>query len=125
MRTIYKWLIALATMGVLVSVPVHSCAPTREELLRVHSPDGVVDAVLVDWRVDATVGTPFAIYIVPSGSGNLRNPVMSGDDFVELKLRWSAPRFLRVEFSKARIWEFNNFWEDRSAQTFRYVVPPT
>jgi hypothetical protein len=62
------------------------------------------------------------VYIVPAGSTKMRYPVMLGDDFVGLKLRWSAPRFLTVEFSKGRIFEFENFWESKSVQNFRYII---
>ena len=106
MRRIYKWLIVLAIMGVLVIALFHAWSPPEKELLRAPSPDDVVDAVLVARQVNATVGAPYLVYIAPSGSTKMRYPVMLGDDFVGLKLRWSAPRFLTVEFSKGRIFEF-------------------
>lgn len=122
MRTIYKWLIALATIGLLGAALFHSCSPTEKELLRVPSPDGVVDAVLVVRLTGTLANMPYFVYIVPSKSTKMGYAVLLGDDFVGLKLRWSAPRFLEVEFSKGRIVKFKNFWEDRSVQNFKYIV---
>jgi hypothetical protein len=122
-RTIYKWLIALAIMALLVAALIYSCAPSKKELMRVSSPGGVVDAVLVVKLTGTLSPTPFFVYIVPSGSKKMGYPVLLGWGFCGTQAaRWSAPRFLEIEFTKGKIIKFWNFWEDKSVQNFEYVV---
>ena len=99
---------------VLLAVITVSCAsPTRKEIARVPSPDHMVDAVLVEVEPDAlaeTVPVSSFVYIVPTGSSQLDDPVFNGDHFEGLKLAWKRPKFLEIEFKKGRVYHFTNFW---------------
>ena len=121
-RTTHGLMVGFAIISAIAAVLVFSCEPGKEQLKRLPSPDGVVDAVLVAKLVNATVATPYLVYIVPSGSSSFRRPVLVGDDFMDLKLIWKGPRFLVIRFSKGEIFEFTNLWRSASVQNFEYLV---
>ena len=122
MHTTHKVIFALALICTLAIALVFSCLPPKKELQRLSSPDHVVDAVVVAKLVNATVATPYLVYIVPSGSKSLWRAVLVGDDFVRFKLMWKAPRLLVIQFSKGEVLKFTNLWMDRKVQNFRYLV---
>lgn len=122
MRFAFKSILALGIVSGLVGILVLSCSPPQKQLQRITSPDHIVDAVLSAKLVNATVATPYMVYIVPAGSHNLTDPVLVGDDFVGLKLIWKAPRFLVIQFSKGEIFKFSNLWMSKKVQDFRYLV---
>lgn len=115
-------MVAFALACAIAAVLFFSYGPAKKQLERVPSPDGVVDAVLVAKLVNATVATPYLVYIVPSGSSSFRRPVLVGDDFVDLKLIWKGPRLLVIRFTKGEIFEFTNLWRSGSVQKFKYLV---
>jgi hypothetical protein len=39
-----------------------------------------------------------------------------------LELSWRGPKLLEIRFTKARIYHFTNFWQDRAVQNFTYIV---
>lgn len=99
------------------------CAePAREEVARAISPDQLVAAVLIKKMADATVSTPFEIYIVPVGEKVHGEPSLRGDKFEDIKLVWKEPKFLEVHYSKGRIFTFTNFWQSGNVQNFGYTV---
>ena len=93
-----------------------------QELARVTSPDEVVDAVLVETNVGATVATPSEVYIVPKGSKVTGAPILRGDHMEHLNVLWKQPRLLEVSYSKGRIFSFTNFWESADVQNWTYIV---
>jgi hypothetical protein len=113
--------VGLAVVLVMV-VGLASCAKDRETV-RTRSPDGKVDALLVERETGATVATPVLLYIVkagdPAGSGE---PVLLGDNFDGLSIKWAAPKLLSVTHKKGRIFKFTNFWESRAVDDWSYVV---
>jgi hypothetical protein len=107
----------------LVALSACGKGPMKKELQRIQSPDHLVDAVVAEVETDATVATPYLVFIVPAGSKDLDGePVMRGDKFDDLKITWASVRLLDISFSKGRIFNFTNFWESRAVQDFRYVV---
>lgn len=122
MRRTYKWALTVAAIAVLGGLLIRQCLPGEKELQRLTSPDGVVDAVLVEKLTNATDGIPYLVYIVPAGSHSLWHPVLVGDDFVGFKLMWKNPRFLAVRFKKGRVFSFTNLWWSKHVDNFRYVV---
>jgi hypothetical protein len=101
-----------------------------EELQRVKSPDGVVDAVLVRGDGGATTGFAFAVFLVRSGTAfdekaapfEQDRAVFKTDHHEGLQLVWTKPQFLEIRFAKARIFHFTNFWHSADVQNYRYVV---
>ena len=122
MRRSYKLAITLTAIAILAGLLIKRCSPEEKELQRSTSPDRVVDAVLVARLVNATVATPYLVYIVPAGSNRLSHPVLVGDDFVGFKLMWKAPRFLVIQFTKGEIFSFTNLWMSKKVKNFRYLV---
>lgn len=101
-----------------------------QEIERVKSPDGVVDAVLVRGSGGATTGFDFSVFIVPSGipfdeKSELFNPeseLFSADHWENLKLVWREPKFLEIRYDKARIFKYRNYWRKKEMQDYKYVV---
>jgi len=96
--------------------------PPALEVVRVTSPDQVVDAVLVTRAVGATVSTPHELSLVLRGEAVAGEPLLKGDRFEELAVRWREPRFLEVRYKKGRVFAFANFWHSERVQAFEYVV---
>ena len=113
--------LALAVV-LVVLVGLTSCAKDQETV-RTRSPDGRVDALLVERQTGATVATPVLLYIVkagdPAGTGE---PVLLGDNFDGLSIKWTGPKLLSVTYKKGRIFKFTNFWESRAVDHWSYVV---
>jgi hypothetical protein len=119
------WLAAgfsIALLGVMV-VTLNGCGkPPTREIARIQSPDAVVDAVLAERAVGATVATPSEVYIVPHGGKIEGGPLLRADNMRDLKLTWKQPRLLEVRYSKGRVFSFTNFWESADVQNWKYVV---
>jgi hypothetical protein len=110
------------TLLALMSVLTACGKPPIREIARIQSPDAVVDAVLAERAVGATVATPSEVYIVPHGGGIKGEPLLRADNMRDLKLAWKQPRFLEMHYSKGRIFSFTNFWESADVQNWKYVV---
>lgn len=101
-----------------------------EEIERVSSPDGVVDAVLVRGDGGATTSFSYSVFLVPAATSfDQTAPLFEHDrglfvaDHQEgLELVWRKPKFLEIRFAKARIFQFSNFWHSREVDDFRYTV---
>ena len=94
-----------------------------EEIERVASPDGVVDAVVIRKNFGATTSYAYQVYVVQTGA----KPEEGKQNFVAdrangLTVKWEQTRSLAIVFSEARIFEFSNFWTSREVEEFRYVV---
>jgi len=95
----------------------------QTEILRIKSPDLLVEAVLLRSDVNATVSTPYKIFITPVGSKLKNEDELFRADHVEgLKINWLKNKLLEVRFDKARIFRFSNFWDSREIQNFKYIV---
>ena len=110
-----------------------SCRPNAEEagalshgvVMRVTSPDSIVDAVATVGSANATTAFVHRVYIVPRGA-----PVPSRSDFENfradhvtgLSLVWPRARMLEIRYDTARIFHFGNAWNSRAADDFRYDV---
>jgi len=101
-----------------------------EEIERIKSPDGIVDAVLVRGHGGATTGFNFSVFLVPRGikfdkkaSWFEREQALFRADHDEgLQLVWRKPKFLEIRFAKARIFQFRNVWHSQEVQDYSYVV---
>lgn len=98
-------------------------SPMPREVLRVPSPDKVVDVVLATVDTGATSATATLLYIVPAGAKITKeSQIMFGDKMENLELVGLSPKMLSVSFSSGRIFSFTNFWHSRNVKNFQYVV---
>jgi hypothetical protein len=125
----------LLSMVVLTLTFVPACVNIAgewhsEEIQRVKSPDGIVDAVLVRGSTGATTGFNVAVFLVPSGTRfdekapafESDRSLFRADHYDRLQLIWQKPKFLEIRFAKARIFQFSNFWHSPDVQNYSYVV---
>ncbi len=77
-------------------------APCSEkELLRITSPDGKVDAVLVKGDCGATTSYSYDIFIVPRGESTKKTKAVFKADHVKNEsLQWLAPKILEVKYGR-------------------------
>jgi len=86
------------------------------ELSRLTSPDGKVDAVMVrSENGGATVGFYYSIYLVPKGNELARWPHSRGPVFTTaaaagLEMEWGTSKLLEISYKHAEIEEFINSW---------------
>ena len=94
--------------------------------MRAPSPDGKVDALLVEREpgfLGATVATPMLVYIVKAGApADEDKLVLQGDNFDDLNIKWLEPKLLAITYKKGRIFKFTNFWEEQTSDKEIYVV---
>lgn len=97
--------------------------PVEVELERIKSPDGKVEAVLVERDSGPTTSSVFKIFIVLIGETYKdSNLVFVGDHIDQLSVKWRKAKFLDIKYKEGRIFEFCNFWQPRHANLFHYVV---
>lgn len=102
-----------------------SCSPIATRLMeRIRSPDGVVEALVVQRNGGATTSLVEEVFVVPTGAnvpaGNL--DVFRADRVSELVVHWMGVRHLVIAYQHARIFDYTNFWEARAVDDFRYIV---
>ena len=102
-----RW-IAFAS-AVLVTACDITGGASHDEVARAKSPDGLVDAVLVETNAGATTSFGYEIHIVPSGGSPsasseiafLYGAVRSQEAY-GANLRWGSPTSLAIEYLSAR-----------------------
>ena len=101
-----------------------------EEIARVKSPDGIVDAILIENNGGATTSYGYSVFIVPSGMKfdkespmfKSERELFTADHPKGLQLEWSKPKFLEIKYDKARIFGFRNSWHSQEVQNYQYTV---
>ncbi|SRR6266567_1409658 len=121
-------------LAVAVLLSLASCAIvgdcSYEELARVMSPDGVVDAVWIQGNCGATTDYSLHLFVVPAktpfsgatGLFDLKFSQLNADHVSGLRVEWPEPQLLSIAYSEARIFHFSNVWSAREVHDFRYVV---
>jgi hypothetical protein len=94
-----------------VALVATACSPTLEELDRVHTDDGLVDAVTFARQTDATVPTPTEIYLLPAGNGPSGEAIWRADKVRGLVVNWTSGNTLVIQAEEARV-----FLEHASAE---------
>ena len=105
----------------------NSCDGFRDIVkARTRSPDGTVDAVLVEREpgaLGATVATPILVYLVKAGDPPREDDlVMQGESFDDLSINWAEPTFLSISYKMGRIFKYRNFWQTLTADRGLYVI---
>jgi hypothetical protein len=94
-----RWALVLAVASLL-----ESCAPGIKELSRTPSPDGAVEAILVERLTDATVSTPTEINVLKTGLEPTKATVAFRATHVAgLSLAWANNNELVVSAAHARM----------------------
>ncbi len=106
----------------IASTSMASSALASHELSRITSSDSIVDAVLVERLTGATVATPDEVYIVPKGGVPKGEPLFRCDHAENLSVHWAGQRVLTIQYSKARIFHFMNFWNSAEIKNWTYTV---
>jgi hypothetical protein len=96
----------------------------EKEVQRIGSRDGRVEAVLITRDAGATTSAASHLFIVPKGGkvGKDDKAVFIADNVEGLRIQWAGDRHLTVEYQKARIFGFTNFWSSQRLDNFKYEV---
>ncbi len=82
----------------------------REQLKRLISPDGAVDAVLLEVHTPSLVSEEYEVYVVRHGEWPTRDDlVVLADRCNSIDVNWGATHHLQVHYA-ARIKHFRNEW---------------
>lgn len=96
---------------------------SREEIARVPSPDGIVEAVLIRTNAGATTAFGYELYIVPpGGKGQRGREQLRADHLTDIGIQWRQSKLLEVHYKEGRIFHFSNFWSSKEVGEFNYVV---
>lgn len=96
----------------------------EQEIERIESPDGKVDAVLIVKNGGATTSLTYEVFIVPRG-GVVRKkslPVFIADKVINLRAKWLRAKLIEISYTDARIFKYKNFWQHRDVEQFKYEV---
>jgi hypothetical protein len=101
------------------------CAPHRAEVVeRIPSPDRRVDALVL--RAGVPPGGQVVFYVqVVSAGGDPKDrefDLFRADHVEAFRASWVSERMLELEFERARIFQFSNFWQSREVDDFGYQV---
>jgi hypothetical protein len=75
------------------------------ERARYISPDGALDAVVVDRLTNATVEDPVLLYVVPHAAKVNGEPVLRSDDVYGLTVTWTGPHVVAVHADNAEVYQ--------------------
>ena len=94
------------------------------EAMRSTSPDGKLDAVLLEDTSGGTLGGVFwSVYVVPKGSAVPKDALKRlffADELTKGAIAWSKPHLLEIHYDKASIMQFRNI-STKSETGLEYV----
>lgn len=89
----------------------------KTETLRVASPDGQVEAVLVARDCGSFTTQEHLVFLARVGDKNLGHGlVFRADHATGLALSWPDDKLLEITYQKARIFRFTNIWRSEAIQ---------
>lgn len=107
----------------LLSSVIGCDAVARKEVLRLSSPDNIVDAVLIETDGGATTPFGYLLYIVPHGNTPQKSDAqLNAVDFETAKYLWREPKLLEIQYKGGKIYHFSNFWYSKEVQNLEYKV---
>src|SRR5450432_3754777 len=121
-------LLSLTVLGSCESngVQRHEVHSSLNEIKRILSPDKKTEAVLIEDQGDATVANFIQVYIVLPGVkitvAERQYFIFNADHYSDINIEWKADRKLVIEYAKARIFKFTNFWQDEKLDNWNYTV---
>jgi hypothetical protein len=133
-----KWI--LWTVGVLLSLAAGAVLlmvwfvsglvgePSKDEVARVVSPSGSIEAVLFETNGGATTSFGYEVYVLERGAqpsvspavslyGAARNPNAYG-----VNLKWSSPNSLAIEYQSAKSAKVNMQTQSVGTQTILFAL---
>jgi hypothetical protein len=113
MISIFLAFVAGIFAAVWIPVIAHRFVDTqhREQVQRLTSPDGTVDAVIENINCGVPCGLDYALSVVRKGAPPAKDSlqqVFLGDDVLNLRVRWKEPHLLEVGYDRAMILDFRN-----------------
>lgn len=115
--------ITLLTCAFLTCALLSCGAAPMKVIERLPSPDGMVDAVLVERPTAAIAADVYELYIVPhKGNPDKRDLILRGDLFSGTRLAWEQSRLLELYYTQAYIIGFKNYWQSPDVDNLKYVV---
>jgi hypothetical protein len=69
------------------------------------------------------VGSVHEVHVIPKGK--LIGPttlILRADKVQEMNARWTTSKSLSIEYQKARIFQFTNFWQNKEVDNYSYAV---
>lgn len=130
-KQVLIWLIAigalciipLALPGILFPIIMSFRSTAYEEMLRAPSPDLKVDAVLIRTGSGAPGSFGYKIFIVPRAAEWKKDTESFDADHVcKVKFYWRQSGLLEIQYERARIYRFSNFWQSKEIDDGKYVV---
>jgi hypothetical protein len=107
-------------------IPIALFEISRTESYRVKSPDGEVDAVLIESDAGATIPVSYHLFILPKGASSKElsfdRSQLLADKVQDLRITWIENKILQIDCKSARIFRFSNFWQSKEIQDYRYIV---
>lgn len=97
----------------------------HDEVVRLTSPDGVLDAVVI--RVDPGAFSSFLydLYLVPKGAKRIEGveyPVLFTSEGDAPTIRWDKSHFLTVDVGNSHVQFFTNLWHSKKVNENDYFV---
>lgn len=85
---------------------------------------GRVVAVVSGRDCGATSSGVYEIYLLPRDDEKIRDEylILRADRVVGLNFQWKSERNLLISYDKARIFHYQNFWQSRYLDEFRYQI---
>jgi hypothetical protein len=81
-----------------------------QRLSRAVSPDGKLEVIVSSVDADATVSTPFELFLVAAGNAPSQDDLIFKSDKSEAPLvKWLDARTVEIDCGRARIWHYQNF----------------
>jgi hypothetical protein len=126
--------IAIALITILLHIASACSSSSKsgwsEEIARIKSPDGIVDAVLIRSSYAAFGSSAYDVYLCPAGvmfenDGTFfkhEASLFGAEDIKGLQLHWRESKLLEIQYAKAEIAHFRNIWSEKAVQNYEYVV---
>ncbi len=92
------------------------------EVIRTTSPDQIVDAVIEKTNCGATTSYSYRVFLTKHEDELPENHVFLSDKTENLHIEWEQNKRLKINYDKARIFEFKNFWQSKNIDDFGYIV---
>jgi hypothetical protein len=106
-------IIMLAMSLGFCSCRAHSVESQSDEVMRVSSPDGRIDAVAIYESYDGAIGGfEWRVYLVTKGKKVTKElkPLFVASTLAGEKLKWRQDHLLEIKYDLAHIESFRNLW---------------
>lgn len=118
--------VAVLLMASIVSGLVGE--PSKDEVARVVSPSGNIEAVLLETNGGATTSFGYEVYVVERGAQPAGSPAVSlygairNQNAYGVNLKWPSPDSLAVEYLSAKSAQVNTQTQTVGTQTIRFAL---